>query len=121
MIAVCQNEGHETQHCDTCQKCFRCYCRCGVCRTCDKRVRQKTFCSHCYTCRSHCQCRRAPKFIPEEMLNILAGGRFVNTLPRLLGIELEIGDWGSLRPDQLIPNINYTTTHDWSVKPSEHE
>lgn len=66
-------------------------------------------------------CRKAPKFVPEFQLGVKKSATYINTLPRTLGIEMEIGDWKNLSKVQHIPHISYTTTHDWSVKPSETE
>ena len=45
----------------------------------------------------------------------------MNTLPRTLGVEVEIGEWKKLRAGKTIPYISYNTTHDWSVQPSGQE
>ena len=119
---ICPNERIETTHCPWCQKCIACYCQCRVCRGCKKRT-SGSFCDTCDVCRRCCECRKAPMFVREQYLNILSGGRFINSLPRLIGVEMEIGEWGTLRTtgDVAIPNIHYQITHDWSVKPSERE
>lgn len=61
-----------------------------------------------------------PKWVAPERLNTLGHTTRVNTLPRALGIELEIADWGTLET-HAFQHIQYTRGYDWSVKPSEHE
>lgn len=109
--------------CPTCGDCQRCYCSCQTCLTCSRRVPARKFCERCRTCTrpACCECRNAPRFTPDRNLNIISGRGLINRLPRALGVELEIGDWRTLAPTAQIPHINFTATHDWSVKPSEQE
>lgn len=61
-----------------------------------------------------------PKFVPPAKLGIIGKRGLINPLPRPLGTELEIGDWGSLE-GRRFEHLRYTKGYDWSVKPSEHE
>jgi hypothetical protein len=45
----------------------------------------------------------------------------INTLPRTLGLELELGDWGQLRNESIFKYLQYEQVHDGSVKPSGRE
>lgn len=110
-----------SKFCKTCEKCTNCYCRCRPCPTCTKLTPDYQWCRVCGVCRGCCECRKSPKFVPDQKLRILSGGRFLSNFPRTLGIELEIGDWKTLQAGIPIPNLHYITTHDWSVKPSETE
>lgn len=61
-----------------------------------------------------------PRWVAPEKLGTLGTTTRVNTLPRALGIELEIGEWGSL-PQRVFKNLKYNIAHDGSVKPSGQE
>jgi hypothetical protein len=105
-------------HCPTCRNCKSCGCMCRGCRECGKRVPNSpsTYCSHCQACKRCDQCRKMPQFIalhppPSTSYHL-------NTLPRTLGLELELSDWGKLRAEGEFHHLRYDQAHDWSVQPS---
>lgn len=61
-----------------------------------------------------------PHFVPPEQLRIRTGPKIINTMPRTIGIELEISDWKNLRNERF-QHLQYEQTHDWSVQPSGME
>lgn len=110
--------------CSVCRLCLNCYCRCWRCITCKtKYPNTKHSCRNCASCRKCCVCRKAPKYITDANLGIIGTRSLISQLPRTLGMELEIGEWGTLLPTARtsIPGIFFNTSHDWSVKPSETE
>lgn len=59
--------------------------------------------------------------MPNFSVPTLAPTKFlVNSMPRTLGMELELSEWGKLRSESF-RHFRYESTHDWSVKPSEQE
>lgn len=108
--------------CGTCARCSGCSCGCFRCPECDRKVAAtRPYCEVCVTCNPCCKCRNAPRYTPPRNLHILDTTGYISRLPRLLGVEMEIGEWKNLHPGAPIPSLHYTTTHDWSVKPSETE
>lgn len=45
----------------------------------------------------------------------------INTLPRTIGLELELSNWGRLATDKPFRELTYDPAHDWSVSPSGQE
>lgn len=111
------------ESCTTCHRCDQCRCSCRVCGTCGTRTPTTStsrWCKRCNCCRRCDRCRKMPHFSPPTAYIGTRSSKFINTLPRALGIELEIGEWGRLA-DYSMHYATYTTAHDWSVKPSERE
>jgi Putative amidoligase enzyme len=128
----CINCGRPTSPCTVCGLCNYCRCECWKCEGCKKKYASPRGVLHenCGVCRKCCECRNAPKFLPDKKLNItetshLGGKSLLTRLPRTIGVELEIADWKSLMGGSTtgrnIPNLRFTIAHDWSVKPSEQE
>jgi len=107
--------------CGICKRCANCGCYCVQCSTCHRTVPQyhTQYCDHCRTCKKHCECRRMPYFVRTKLA---PNERFhINPMPRTLGLELELSDWGKLRDEASFKNFTYSRAHDWSVRPSEYE
>lgn len=105
-----------------CGVCNHCGCKCVVCTMCRKLTppRPSKYCARCMMCK-HCdKCRHMPAFIHPMRLNTRVTKGWINPLPRILGVELEIGDWKQFRHYKF-KQLRYSPAHDWSVKPSEEE
>jgi hypothetical protein len=104
-------------------------CECWTCKGgCEKTFSSPRARHTCGVCRRCCECRGCPRYASDRQLGVVEflgrGGRSLLTrLPRTVGVELELGKWGTLpqRDGGKIPGIRYTSSHDWSVKPSEQE
>ena len=110
-----------TAYCLHCVRCDGCGCACVQC-SCGRRVSMYTahYCKHCRMCKKCCACRAMPKWTAPNKLGTLGTTTRINTLPRALGIELEIGEWGTLT-SRRFKHIKYNPVHDGSVRPSETE
>jgi len=107
--------------CSVCLQCDACGCICTRCTKCNRRIpaSRAHYCSNCAVCRKCDTCRHMPHFVPpHRMKNVRTNVPMViNKLPRLLGIELELSDWGRLT-NYHFTKLSYTQAHDWSVQPS---
>lgn len=118
-VASCRG-CHGTKFCPTCRECDECYCGCFRC-VCGARVKNSLPLCQCGVCRTCCKCRNTPHHIPDHRLHIIDTTGYLNRLPRTVGVEMEIAEWRGMESRRTIPNLNFTTTHDWSVQPSQLE
>lgn len=123
-IFKCRNCHRENEklECLRCGFCGNCGCVCRECEICRNLypITKSTHCERCHSCRKCCYCRKMPHFIPQHRLGAKFGTFNLNSLPRLLGIELEISEWKNL-PHERFKYLGYQTAHDWSVQPSGQE
>lgn len=117
--------------CEVCGKCIKCgNCECWRCGCGRRYTRVATaYAQHrCGRCRKCCECRNSPRYTSDETLRTQTlstpgGPALLTRLPRTVGVELELATWGTMPTtgNSRIPGVVYTTSHDWSVKPSELE
>lgn len=97
-----------------------CGCVCKKCGTCtpkkNKRFPPTHFCAYCGQCRTICKCRKRKGYLNVDKLS--RPRTHINKLNRMMGLELEIADWGSLSTEFHAKNFTYNITRDGSVKPS---
>lgn len=120
---TCRHCKGRVETCAECHRCEPCRCICTKCQKCRTKVPQVPgrYCMHCKLCKACDACRKRPHFSDDRNWpGIVGAPQRINTLGRSLGIELELGEWGSLENASLA-YAPYTVAHDWSVKPSERE
>lgn len=113
----------QPERCTVCHRCGGCGCACRRCSKCGKQKPGLTpfFCRRCSICSGCCGCRSMPHYSPPSA-KVLASPALVNQLPRTLGMELELSNWGTIaRPGANFKHLKYTPSHDWSVQPSGQE
>lgn len=116
------HEKPRVAYCLVCRRCSGCGCMCTHCHKCQKQVPQRPsrFCAHCRTCKSCCTCRHMAQYTPLPAPRV-SDTYHINTLPRTLGLELELADWGKLRNEGTFNHLEYEPVRDWSVQPSGQE
>lgn len=110
---------------DKCPTCSRVVCNCIRCDKCRERVPGKDICTKCYACRKH-HVGFYPKDFPhrgcEFVEEAAAVTRIINPLPRRLGVEIELGSFGSItRYVTGNRHITWGLVHDGSVAESGQE
>ena len=111
---------------ETCANCYSCkFCGC-MCRRCICRIKHgphKYKCLFCGRCRKVCRCGEKNIMAKEvKPVSPAAKTAFVNRLPRSLGLEIELSDWGGLNADSFKPkHCEWYADHDGSVQPSGQE
>jgi hypothetical protein len=106
--------------CKGCRYCVDCGCQCRRCTSCNTK-HYIVACPSCGVCKKSCTCRQQPKALRLDPPTLKPTECLINTLPRAMGVELEIGELGTLADQPAIPGINYKFVRDGSVKPSEQE
>ena len=113
--------GVERPRCPVCRMCNRCGCTCQQCGECgSKHSPDNHRCHECGRCRTACSrdgCRKRPGALRTKPV---VGPTLVNTMPRAMGLEIELAEWNGL--DQWRPgNFSFRVVHDGSVRPSGNE
>ncbi len=109
----------------TCRKCGYDVCKCIKCRTCSQRVPVKLICTRCMRCRDHHDVYNTKDFPLRKCCyksELEDTTYLLNPLHRHLGMELELGYFGSIadaRPDYSY--LPYDLVHDGSVSESGRE
>ena len=114
----CQRSGPQgrCKKCSCCQRCCRCVKICEHCRiSLTAEQFGKHFCVVCNQCRRVCKCRNMP-YMKNDIPQGVQG--FVNKLPRALGLEVELADWGLWERVQKPQTLKCHPESDGSVKPS---
>jgi hypothetical protein len=110
-----------TPCCGYCTDRCGCVCqRCGNCSVGDnyrKRFTPGHFCNVCRQCRGVCKCRKRKGFLDVEQLGVSRRAH-INRLERMMGIEVELGEWGTLTREFRAKNFQYQVVRDGSVQPS---
>lgn len=121
---VCRNGCNKARSCKGCRSCQECGCYCRLCEGCGKKHFTNP-CPSCGKCKSICICRGMPKALPTELKDPSPVQCLLNTLPRAMGVELELSEFGGIMDryngNKTIPGITYKLVRDGSVKPSEME
>lgn len=123
---TCYYCGRERQEiCKLCHSCrVYCGCKCFICDYCHSTHGERGMCRYCGQCKhaKMCECRHRPGALRSSgKLTLPYVKKLVNRLDRLIGLEVEISDWGTLptRPSYTWPTkFAYTIDHDGSVVPS---
>lgn len=108
-----------------CKQCGYETCKCIKCKSCKVRVPPKAICQRCWQCREHHDAYNNKDF-PHRRCCYKAeldnASYLLNPLRRHLGVELELGNFGSVLDDH--PNYSYLPyqfVHDGSVQGSGQE
>lgn len=109
-----------------CPRCKRCLdhigCECVTCRRCKIKNPPGAYCRRCGNCHAHHVAKVPPnRAFPMRACSFLTGKEtfLANPLRRSLGLELELGELGSLATPYLPHGA--TLDHDGSVHPSGRE
>lgn len=111
---------------DRCLTCNLLKCNCVRCNFCGKRVPKRSICDKCAMCAEH-HLEYYPKDFPHRHCQHVgrneppANTFIINPLQRTLGVEIELGSYGTVRNEPGNKHINWEMAHDGSVAGSGQE